>query len=605
MKRLIPYAPALLVAIIGTLVVAPGNYNAAAGAALRALAQPPAYKEQVFPPWSQGKNNSAINKGLSFTVPEVDDMPDFHGDPMNAKLVLYIGGNYYFAVGPLISAFEKAHPKLRGRIFAETLPPGILLSQLKADGRITVGNMTFTARPDVYAAGKLKVVSLVKAGFLAGPVTSYATNNLAIMIPRNNPASIKSLNDLGRPGVRLSMPNPAWEGVARQIKLSLIKAGGRALEQIVYHTKVLNGQTILTHVHHRQTPLFIMQGLVDAGITWKSEAIFQEQAGHPISYVPIPASLNTTAVYAAAAVKGAAHRRAAGLWLEFLTSSAAQSIFHHYGFKSVGNHREPVSLSTAPKAAVAPSAKLQARTPGVIEADFLPPPTSAMPGGQLGKMTLLGEHIFIDTQHYAARYVGNSLNCVNCHLSAGREAYCAPMWAAYVAYPRYQAKAGKVVSLAYRIQECFLYSMNGKAPPATGNTMTALLSYCAWLAHKAPTGVILKGRGYKKLPLPSLPPSKSRGRKVFLINCMQCHGVHGEGKIVNGQYVFPPLWGPHSYNMGAGMHKTAIAAAFIKMNMPFGHGNTLSLQQAWDVAKYVDSHTRPADPRKQVAASAP
>ncbi|NNM86502.1 MAG: extracellular solute-binding protein [Phycisphaerales bacterium] len=605
MKRLMSRASALLVVNIVTFVLALASNNFSVRAGSQAWEQPPAYKEHVFPPWSHGKNNSAVNKGLSFTVPEVDDMPDFHGDPMKAKLVLYIGGNYYFAVGPLISAFEQEHPTLRGRIFAETLPPGILLAQLKAGGRITVGNMTFTARPDVYAAGKIKVDSLVKAGVLAGSVTSYATNDLTIMIPRNNPASIKSLSDLGRPGVRLSMPNPAWEGVARQIKLSLIKAGGRALEQMVYHIKVLNGQTILTHVHHRQTPLFIMQGLVDAGITWKSEAIFQEQAGHPISYVPIPESLNTTAVYAAAVVKGAAHRRTAGLWLEFLTSPAAQSIFHHYGFKSIGNHSEPVGLRTAPKAAATPIAKVPAGTLGVGDAGFLPPPASAMPSGHLGKMTLLGQHIFVDTQHYAAKYVGNSLNCVNCHLSDGREAYCAPMWAAYVAYPRYQAKAGKVVSLAYRIQECFIYSMNGKAPPATGKTITALLSYCAWLAHNAPTGVILKGRGYKKLPLPALPPSLTRGRKVFLINCMQCHSADGQGKIVNGQHVFPPLWGPHSYNMGAGMHKPAIAAAFIKMNMPFGHGNTLSLQQAWDVAKYVDSHPRPADPRKQMPASAP
>ncbi|WP_437560567.1 substrate-binding domain-containing protein [Acidithiobacillus sulfuriphilus] len=107
------------------------------------------------------------------------------------------------------------------------------------------------------------------------------------MIPKGNPAHIKTLRDLGKPGVRLSMPNPKWEGVARQIQISLRKAGGPALERMVYDTKVKNGETILTHIHHRQTPLFLMQGLADAGVTWKSEAIFQEQAGHPISNIPI------------------------------------------------------------------------------------------------------------------------------------------------------------------------------------------------------------------------------------------------------------------------------------------------------------------------------
>jgi hypothetical protein len=36
-------------------------------------------QEQIFPPWSHGKNAPAIDKGLEFTVPEVDNLPDFHG----------------------------------------------------------------------------------------------------------------------------------------------------------------------------------------------------------------------------------------------------------------------------------------------------------------------------------------------------------------------------------------------------------------------------------------------------------------------------------------------------------------------------------------------
>jgi ABC-type sulfate transport system substrate-binding protein len=154
------------------------------------------------------------------------------------------------------------------------------------------------------------------------------------MVPKGNPGHITGLADLGKPGVRLVMPNPAWEGVARQIEASLRKAGGPALEKMVYGTKVQDGQTILTHIHHRQTPLFLMQGLGEAGITWKSEAIFQEQAGHPISHVDIPAKYNTTAVYGAALVKGAPHPEAGKLWLQFLRSPTALKIFERYGFKA-------------------------------------------------------------------------------------------------------------------------------------------------------------------------------------------------------------------------------------------------------------------------------
>ncbi len=563
---------------------------------------PPSYKEAIFPPWSGGKNNSAVNKGFKFTVPEVDDMADFHGDPFHAKLVLYIGGNYYFAVAPLVAAFEKLHPNLKGKIFAETLPPGILLRQLNAHGRITVGNMTFSAKPDVYAAGLLKVKALIAKGILTGPAVSYATNDLTIMIPKGNPGHIHSLRDLGRPGITLSMPNPAWEGVARQIKLSLVKAGGTKLEHRVYGAKVKNGQTILTHIHHRQTPLYLMQGLADAGVTWKSEAIFQEQIGHPIADISIPAKYNTTAVYAGAVVKNARHRRAALQWLAFLKTAAAQGIFAHYGFKPVAANvaRQPApraggsdqAVIFADAVAAAPAVATKLTTP------FTPPPQSAMPGGKLGQAIRLGKNVFDDTQEFAAKYVGDGLNCENCHLQAGRKAYSAPMWAAYVAFPSYQAKAGKVITFAARVQACFRFSMNGKIPPANGKVMTALISYCAWLAKGAPVYGQLAGRGYKMLKLPPLKPSAARGKAVFTINCMACHGAAGQGLMMNHKYQFPPLWGPESYNSGAGMAKVKLAAAFIKFNMPFEKPGTLTNQQAWDVAAYIDSQTRPPDPRK-------
>jgi molybdate transport system substrate-binding protein len=114
------------------------------------------------------------------------------------------------------------------------------------------------------------------------------------MVPKDNPAHVTGLADLGKPGVRLAMPNPEFEGIARQIQESLKKAGGSALVDEVYKTKVTDGSTVLTHIHHRQTPLFLMQGLADADVTWQSEAMFQEQAGHPITHVDIPVDQSST-----------------------------------------------------------------------------------------------------------------------------------------------------------------------------------------------------------------------------------------------------------------------------------------------------------------------
>ncbi|EQD66834.1 sulfate-binding protein, partial [mine drainage metagenome] len=222
---------------------------------------PPKYNETLYPPWSHGENDPALHKGLEFTIPEVDSMADFHGSINDPRLVIYVGGNYYFAMAPLVKAFEAEHPELRGKIFYVTIPPGLLIKAMQQGNTFTSGNMTFTAAPDVYAAGLKKVKEQIAAGKLMAPAVPYVTNDLTIMVPKGNPGHITGLADLGKPGVRLVMPNPAWEGVARQIEASLRKAGGPALETMVYDTKVKDGQTILTHIHHRQTPLFLMQGL--------------------------------------------------------------------------------------------------------------------------------------------------------------------------------------------------------------------------------------------------------------------------------------------------------------------------------------------------------
>ena len=316
-------------------ILAGAAFFLAAGSAVADTAcKPPAYEENVFPPWQHGANNDALNRGLAFTVPEVDDMADFHGDLTDPKLVLYVGGNYFFAMAPLVKAFEQENPQYKGKLFWETIPPGLLVKQMDAGGTITSGNMTFTVKPDVYLAGLKKVDEQIAAGKLDGPAVRYVTNTLTIMIPKANPGHVTSLADLGRPGVRLVMPNPAFEGIVRQIETSLKKAGGDDLAKAIYETKVKDGTAILTHIHHRQTPLFLMQGIAEAGVTWQSEAMFQEQVGHPISQVDIPAKNNATAIYAGAAVKGAAHPEASKAWLTFITSPTAIKIFEGYGFKA-------------------------------------------------------------------------------------------------------------------------------------------------------------------------------------------------------------------------------------------------------------------------------
>ena len=239
----------------------------------------------------------------------------------------------------------------------------------------------------------------------------------------------------------------------------------------------------------------------------------------------------------------------------------------------------------------------QTATPAAKAPAFRPPDESAIPAGPYGDMVRLGREIFVHTRKAAPAYVGNGLNCVNCHLDAGRLADSAPLWGAYGMYPQYRKKNHHVNSYGERLQGCFMYSMNGKAPPLDDEVIVALETYSFWMAQGAPLGVKLAGAGYPRVPEPAKVPDYARGQAVFGRDCALCHGADGQGQKVAGEYVFPPLWGPDSFNWGAGMHELDKAAAFIKANMPLSRGGMLSDQDAWDVAMFMDAHERPQDPR--------
>lgn len=283
------------------------------------------------PPWSHGMNDPAATNSYVFQVPDIDNVPDLHGDPCDAKLVLFIGGNQFFVLPRLIAGFEKQHPELAGHIFYETLPPGILRRQMEKGNAITLGNLTLRVQPDVYEAG-LRVVHEMESEGKIDHRVAYATNTLEIMVAAGNPRGIHSLKDLAESNLRLSMPNPETEGVARQIQESLRKSAGDSLVKAVYEDKTKAGTTFLTQIHHRQTPMRILEGKSDAGVVWSSEVRFQEKIGAAIAGVHIPDDENVKAVYAAGMVRNAPHREAALAWLQYLKTKEAQDAYAEFGF---------------------------------------------------------------------------------------------------------------------------------------------------------------------------------------------------------------------------------------------------------------------------------
>ena len=219
---------------------------------------------------------------------------------------------------------------------------------------------------------------------------------------------------------------------------------------------------------------------------------------------------------------------------------------------------------------------------------------------ELKRVIRRGHDLFVNTQQLRGKNVFNNMNCSSCHLGDGRLPFAGPVWPAAVTLPDYRGKNGHVNNLEERLVGCFTYSMNGVPPAYGSDDMLALTAYHQWLAKGVPmfqSGSSMYGRGFPKLPDPAEEMDYDRGAKVYAENCSICHSDNGSGLVERGEVVFPAVWGDNSYNWGAGIARHYTLASFIKHNMPLGQPNSLSEQEAWDVAYYIDSQERPQDPR--------
>ena len=208
-----------------------------------------------------------------------------------------------------------------------------------------------------------------------------------------------------------------------------------------------------------------------------------------------------------------------------------------------------------------------------------------------------GYCLMIDTARYAPNYVGNELSCSNCHFAAGDTLGGKNNGLSLVgvidSYPSYSERDKKEITLADRIDNCFRRSLNGRKLPAEAQEMKDLIAYLNWISKEV---VDIKNKPWMGLKLlkSQHQPNAEEGAKVYQRSCAMCHKDNGEGGgvIITEDKTIPPLWGPNSFNDGAGMSLLPKFASFVYTNMPYLDA-CLTEEEALDVAAFVLQQPRP------------
>ncbi len=254
-------------------------------------------------------------------------------------LALFMAGNQFMAMPDLISTFQSRHPHIRN-IYYETLPPRMELDQILSGGAVFQDRI-LDIYPDVYAAVNLESMKTLEAHshIKPGAYHIYLHNRLSLITPKGNPAGIYHISDLGREEVRISQPDPRGEDIAYHIMDMYRDAGGDDLVDRIMEAKRAEGTTIMTVVHHRETPLRIAKGTVDVGPVWATEALHARKTGLAMEIIEPGSNLDQRSKinYYIGKTTHAANQANASCFIDFIFSPAAREIYRKFGFVAPGD----------------------------------------------------------------------------------------------------------------------------------------------------------------------------------------------------------------------------------------------------------------------------
>ena len=220
-----------------------------------------------------------------------------------------------------------------------------------------------------------------------------------------------------------------------------------------------------------------------------------------------------------------------------------------------------------------------------------------------------GFKLFTNTPGEAPQLAPGGMSCTNCHLNGGQRERSLPLVGVSAMFPEYNNRSARLFSLGDRITDCFVRSENATGgtlkpedlPTPSSKEVLAIDAYLTWLAKGTQVGKAPSWRGQnaiaaaKLLPLDKLDAHK--GEAIYMERCTSCHGPDGQGVMI-GDKKAGPLWGPNSWNDGAGAARVYTLAGMIRYTMPYLDPGNISDEDAQNVAAFIDSKPRPAYPFK-------
>ncbi len=230
-----------------------------------------------------------------------------------------------------------------------------------------------------------------------------------------------------------------------------------------------------------------------------------------------------------------------------------------------------------------------------------------------------GFRLFMNTTDQAPQFTKNRVQCNNCHLNGGQRELAMPLVGVASVFPEYNNREGRMITLEDRIVGCFQRSENAtgaelpdggksrtltserRTPDPESREVVALAAYITWLSEGFAHGDTLRWRGHNIIPadrrIPVAQLSRARGKTLFLDKCAACHGRDGQGVQI-GDKKAGPLWGPASWNDGAGAARVYTLAGMIRYTMPYLNPGSLTDEEAQQIAAFINSMPRPEFPHK-------